>query len=80
MENLECGINLNLNPIDVCRETKPDTTSGVREIRWHRRDFKRIQDFTTQLPGLHTEEELLLFEESKVKALDWEVRDFLKTV
>ena len=81
MENSECGINLNLNPVDVCRETKPDTEGGVREIRRRRRDLiKKIQDFTTQLPGLHTEEELLLFEEREVKALDWEVRDFLKTV
>ena len=31
MENSECGINLNLNPVDVCRETKPDTEGGVRE-------------------------------------------------
>ena len=81
MENSECGINLNLNPVDVCRETKPDTEGGVRERRRRRRDLiKKIQDFTTQLPGLHTEEELLLFEEREVKALDWEVRDFLKTV
>ena len=41
---------------------------------------KKIQDFTTQLPGLQTEEKLLLFEEREVKALDWEMRDFLKTV
>ena len=81
MKNSECGINLNLNPVDVCRETKPDTKGGVREIRWCRRDLiKKIQDFITQLPGFHTEEELLLFEEREVKALDWEVRDFLKTV
>ena len=83
MENSECGINLNLNlnPVDVCRETKPDTEGGVREIRRRMRDLiKKIQDFTTQFPGLHTEEKLLLFEEREVKALDWEVRNFLKTV
>ena len=80
MENSECGINLNLNPVDVCRETKPDTEGGVRGMRRRRRDLiKKIQDFTTQLPGLHTEEELLLFEEREVKALGWEARDFLKT-
>ena len=81
MENSECGINLNLNLVDVCRETKPNTKGGVREIRRCRRDLiKKIQNFTTQLPGLHTEEKLLLFEEREVKALDREVRDFLKTV
>ena len=81
MENSECGINLNLNPVDVCRETKPYTESGVREVRRRRRDLKKkIQNFTTQLPGLHTEEDLLLFEEREIKALDWEVQNFLKTV
>ena len=79
--NSECDINLNLNPIDVCRETKPDAEGGVREIRRRRRDLiKKVQDIITQLPGLHTEEELLLFEEREVKALNWEVWDFLKTV
>ena len=66
MKNSECGINLNLNPVDVCRETKPDTKGGVREIRQCRRDLiKKIQDFTTQLPDLYTEEELLCLKRSK---------------
>ena len=81
MENSECGITLNLNPVDVCRETKPNTEGGVREIRRCGRDLiKKIQNFITQLPDFHTEEELLLSEKREVKALDWEVRDFLKTV
>ena len=65
MENLESDINLNLNPVDLCRGTNPDTEGGVGEKAVGSAPEKciKIQNFTTQLPGFQTEEELLSFEE-----------------
>ena len=57
------------------------TEGRIREARLRRRDLqKRIQACTDRLLAFETEEEILLFEENEVKNLDWEVRDFLKTV
>ena len=57
------------------------TEGRIREARLQRRDLqKRIQACTDRLLAFETEEEILLFEENEVKNLDWEVRDFLKTV
>ena len=61
--------------------TEIDSTEGrLREVQLRRRDFqKRIQACTDRLLAFEIEKEILLFEETEVKNLDREVRDFLKT-
>ena len=61
--------------------TNPVEGVGVRKARQRRREIiKTIQEHEKQLFNFGTEEEILAFERHELTKLDWEIRDFLKTV
>ena len=71
-------INSEGNPGPLGGETEAE--KGVREARQRRRELiKTIQCYIERVSCFHSETELLNFEATEVKNLDWDVRDFLKT-
>lgn len=67
---------------DKCKEVSgPGESVGIREFRQRRRSLlKVIQEYSEEVVKLNSEIDVLKFEEEKVIQLDWEVRDFLKSV
>ena len=61
--------------------TNPVEGVGVRKARQQPREIiKTIQEHEKQLFTFSTEEEILAFERHELTKLDWEIREYLKTV